>query len=182
MFWPRLQHSEKARQGAEERSCQLQRELGCRSGALQEQLSQLQGQWWVPRPADRILLCALQGWNGGEGRGAEEKCKANEERRDVCIPHFTSEETGHKPLTLTTPPPPRPPGSSVVRIHLGGGFCCAPLSVRARPFLCMRARTVGCMPHLPPYMLLAWAVVCRQPWGGGEGGGGSRVSMLCCGV
>ncbi|XP_070272863.1 RUN and FYVE domain-containing protein 1 isoform X1 [Myotis yumanensis] len=40
----RLQHSEKARQGAEERSRQLQRELGCRSGALQEQLSQLQGQ------------------------------------------------------------------------------------------------------------------------------------------
>nr|KAF6350004.1 RUN and FYVE domain containing 1 [Myotis myotis] len=40
----RLQHSESARQGAEERSRRLQRELGCRSGALQEQLSQLQAQ------------------------------------------------------------------------------------------------------------------------------------------
>lgn len=40
----RLQHSERARQGAEERGRQLQRELGCRSGVLQEQLSQLQGQ------------------------------------------------------------------------------------------------------------------------------------------
>nr|KAF6309870.1 RUN and FYVE domain containing 1 [Pipistrellus kuhlii] len=40
----RLQHSERARQGAEERGRQLQRELGGRSGVLQEQLSQLQGQ------------------------------------------------------------------------------------------------------------------------------------------
>ncbi|XP_004284091.1 RUN and FYVE domain-containing protein 1 isoform X3 [Orcinus orca] len=37
----RLQHSERARQGAEERSHKLQQELGGRSSALQQQLSQL---------------------------------------------------------------------------------------------------------------------------------------------
>ncbi|XP_016056983.1 PREDICTED: RUN and FYVE domain-containing protein 1 isoform X2 [Miniopterus natalensis] len=40
----RLQHSERARQGAEERSHQLQQELGCRTRGLQEQLSQLHSQ------------------------------------------------------------------------------------------------------------------------------------------
>ncbi|XP_033269366.1 RUN and FYVE domain-containing protein 1 isoform X4 [Orcinus orca] len=41
----RLQHSERARQGAEERSHKLQQELGGRSSALQQQLSQLLEQW-----------------------------------------------------------------------------------------------------------------------------------------
>uniref|UniRef100_A0A8C2VVZ8 RUN and FYVE domain-containing protein 1 n=2 Tax=Chinchilla lanigera TaxID=34839 RepID=A0A8C2VVZ8_CHILA len=40
----RLQHSERARQGAEERSHKLQQELGGRVGALQRQLSQLHEQ------------------------------------------------------------------------------------------------------------------------------------------
>ncbi|XP_059773895.1 RUN and FYVE domain-containing protein 1 isoform X4 [Balaenoptera ricei] len=40
----RLQHSERARQGAEERSHKLQQELGGRSSALQQQLSQLHEQ------------------------------------------------------------------------------------------------------------------------------------------
>ncbi|XP_006874515.1 PREDICTED: RUN and FYVE domain-containing protein 1 [Chrysochloris asiatica] len=40
----RLQHSEQARQGAEERSHKLQQELGGRVGALQQQLSQLHAQ------------------------------------------------------------------------------------------------------------------------------------------
>nr|KAF6481908.1 RUN and FYVE domain containing 1 [Molossus molossus] len=40
----RLQHSERVRQGAEERSHQLQQELGCRTNMLQEQLSQLHSQ------------------------------------------------------------------------------------------------------------------------------------------
>ncbi|XP_012380021.2 RUN and FYVE domain-containing protein 1 isoform X1 [Dasypus novemcinctus] len=40
----RLQHSERARQGAEERSRKLQQELGGRVGALQQQLSQLHDQ------------------------------------------------------------------------------------------------------------------------------------------
>lgn len=41
----RLQHSERARQGAEERSHKLQQELGGRVGALQLQLAQLHEQW-----------------------------------------------------------------------------------------------------------------------------------------
>ena len=44
-IWSRLQHSERARQGAEERSHKLQQELGGRSSALQQQLSQLHEQW-----------------------------------------------------------------------------------------------------------------------------------------
>uniref|UniRef100_A0A452G2M1 RUN and FYVE domain-containing protein 1 n=1 Tax=Capra hircus TaxID=9925 RepID=A0A452G2M1_CAPHI len=40
-LWPRLRHSESARQGAEERSRKLQQELGGRSSALQQQLAQL---------------------------------------------------------------------------------------------------------------------------------------------
>lgn len=41
----RLQHSERARQGAEERSRKLQQELSGRSSALQQQLAQLHEQW-----------------------------------------------------------------------------------------------------------------------------------------
>lgn len=49
--------------------------------------------------------------------------KADEERRDVRIPHFTSEEMAHKvqhPHGAHTPNPysTRPPGSSVIRIHV----------------------------------------------------------------
>lgn len=94
-FWSRLQHSEKARQGAEERSRQLQRELGCRSGALQEQLSQLQGQWWVPRSRQTVsCFVPCRAGMGVRAGVLRRSAKANEERRDVCIPHFTSEETG----------------------------------------------------------------------------------------
>ena len=44
-LWSRLQLSERARQGAEERSRKLQQELGGRSSALQQQLAQLHEQW-----------------------------------------------------------------------------------------------------------------------------------------
>ena len=40
-----MQLSERARQGAEERSRKLQHELGGRTCALQQQLSQLHEQW-----------------------------------------------------------------------------------------------------------------------------------------
>lgn len=44
-IWPRVQHSERVRQGAEARSHELQRELGGRSHELQRELSQAHGHW-----------------------------------------------------------------------------------------------------------------------------------------
>lgn len=100
--------------------------------------------------------------------------KADEERRDVCIPHFSREEMGHKvqhpPGTHTPNPPsslptrlPGPPSLGCMS-HLPLWspsqwriLLCAPERARALPFLSVHMRTVRYMPHLLP--AYSWPVL-----------------------